>query len=187
MLSFAPLNPERRGDYLDFFDARAFTDNPRWASCYCFFPLHDPSRTDWKARSAAENRADVADCIAQGSTRGVLAYHDGEVVGWCNAGPWSLYPMLRDTPEADFATLGVIFCFIVAPGWRRRKVATGLLQAACETLHAAGMTAVQARPLRSSTDAAANHLGPLAMYLAAGFSIVREGDYGDVVVRKALV
>ena len=145
MLTFAPLTPERRGDYLDFFDTRAFTDNPRWASCYCFFPLHDPSRTNWKARSAAENRADVADCIAQGSTRGVLAYHDEEVVGWCNAGPWSLYPMLRDTPEADFETLGVIFCFIVAPAWRRRKVATGLLHAACEALRASGMTAVQAR------------------------------------------
>jgi ribosomal protein S18 acetylase RimI-like enzyme len=187
MLTFAPLTRERRGDYLDFFDTRAFTDNPRWASCYCYFPLHDPDRIDWKARGAAENRTEISSCIAQGAARGVLAYHDREVIGWCNAGPWSLYPMLRDTPEADSATLGVIFCFIVAPAWRRRKVATGLLDAACEMLRGAGMSDVQAYPLKSNTDAAANHLGPLAMYLAAGFSVVREGDDGDLVVRKALV
>ena len=44
----------------------------------------------------------------------------------------------------------------------------------------------EARPVKHATTAAANHLGPLAMYLAAGFSIVREDDEGNVYVRKRL-
>lgn len=184
--TFHELTPARTTDYLRFFDTRAFTDNPRWAGCYCYFPLHDPAQTDWAARTGTENRVAIVDCIAKGHARGVLAYDGADVVGWCNAGPWSLYPMLHDVPEADAETLGVIFCFIVAPAWRGRKVATGLLAAACDALRRQGMRAVQAKPLRSSTDAAANHFGPLSMYLAAGFEIVRAGSDGDVFVRRAL-
>jgi len=94
-----PLAVERLDEYLRFFDKNAFTDNPRWADCYCYFPYHDPAKTHWPERS-------------------------GEAVGWCNAAPRRLFPML--------------------------------------------------------------HLGPLAMYLAAGFSIVREDDAGNVYVRKHL-
>jgi GNAT superfamily N-acetyltransferase len=181
-----PLTPDLIEDYLRFFELRAFTDNPRWAGCYCYFPLHDPQKTPWKLRSGADNRRDVRACVAARAAHGYLAYHGSEVIGWCNAGPWSLYPMLRDEHEPDSATLGVIFCFVVAPEWRRRKVATGLLDAACEGLHALGMTEVQAKPRKTGTDAADNHLGPLAMYLAAGFEVVRDGDDDDVYVRKTL-
>ncbi|MBL7137832.1 MAG: hypothetical protein ISS17_03550 [Bacteroidales bacterium] len=36
-----PLNPDLIFDWLDFFDNRAFTDNPFWKSCYC---THQASR-----------------------------------------------------------------------------------------------------------------------------------------------
>jgi hypothetical protein len=78
------LAPDRLGDYLAFFDKRAFTDNPRWSGCYCYFPLHDPEKTDWHKRAAAENRAAVCECVATGHAKGYLAYAEGEVVGWCN-------------------------------------------------------------------------------------------------------
>ncbi len=184
---FVALNPDREQDYLQFFDARAFTDNPKWAGCYCYFPLHDPATIQWKSATAAENRARVASCIRSGATSGVLAYLDDEVVGWCNAGPWSMYPMLRDAPEDDSDRLGVIFCFVVAPEHRGKGVANGLLAAACGALRERGLSTVQAKPLRHAQGAAENHLGPLSMYLAAGFEIVRETTDGDVFVRKSLL
>lgn len=174
-------------DYLKFFDERAFTDNLKWAGCYCYFPLHDPAKTDWHKRSGAENKAAVSRCIARGEAKGYLAYIDGEVAGWCNAGPWSQFPMLAELPEPDTSTLGVVFCFVVAPEMRGQGIARALLEAACEGLGASGMTAVQAKPTRQAESAAANHLGPLTMYLDAGFSIIRETGDGDVFVRKALV
>ncbi len=51
-----PLTPALLGDYLAFFDAKAFPDNPRWAFCYCYFPYHDPERTEWQKRTGPENR-----------------------------------------------------------------------------------------------------------------------------------
>lgn len=185
--SFVPLTPGRGQDYLGFFDSRAFADNPKWSGCYCYFPIHDPARIEWQSRTAAQNRASVSACIASGATSGVLAYFEGEVVGWCHAGPWSMYPMLQDLPETGTAELGVIFCFVIAPDHRGKGVARSLLGAACEMLRGQGLSAVQAKPVREAQGAAANHLGPLSMYLAAGFEIVRESPEGDVFVRKSLL
>jgi GNAT superfamily N-acetyltransferase len=185
-VSCVPLGAETLPDYLHFFDHRAFTDNPRWAGCYCYFPLHDPQTMVWKERGAAQNRQAVAGCVASGEARGWLAYHEGEVVGWCNAGPAALYPMLADEPLPQRETLGVIMCFVVAPAARGQGVARQLLEAACQGLRDQGMTAVGARPIRDAEGAAANHLGPLAMYLQAGFHVVSEDADGDVLVMKAL-
>jgi ribosomal protein S18 acetylase RimI-like enzyme len=183
----APLSAERADDYFRFFDARAFVDNPRWAGCYCYFPLHDPEKTDWHARTGEENRRAVAQCIAGGRASGYLAYDGDDVIGWCNVGPWSQYPMLHDEPEAGAESIGVIFCFVIAPEFRGRGVARPLLSAACLGLRAQGLAWVYARPLRQAHGAAANHLGPLSMYLRAGFEIVREDAEGHVIVRKPLL
>ena len=180
------LKPEHLDDYLKFFDTRAFTDNPRWASCYCYFPLHDPDKMDWKARIGSENKAAVSGCIASGQARGVLAYQGTEVIGWCNAGPWSMYPMLAEDAEPDAATLGVIFCFVVAPEARGQGVAAALLDEACDNLRRQGMRHAMARPAKQADSPAANHLGPLSLYLKAGFEVMRETDDGEVYVRKVL-
>jgi hypothetical protein len=64
-------------------------------------------------------------------------------------------------------------------------VAPGLLTAACDELRGQGLPVACAKPVKSATGAAANHLGPLALYLKAGFRIDRE-DGDDVFVEKAL-
>ena len=183
------LDASRRDDYLRFFDTRAFTDNPRWAGCYCYYPQHDPKTTDWARRSAEANRDAICACIAEGSVQGWLAYRGGEVAGWCNAGPRRLYPMLADDdamPPDDGAT-GAVFCFVVAPGERRRGIARALLQAACDGLRARSLRRVLAKPVRDAASPAANHTGPLALYLASGFSIVGEdAARGDVFVERSL-
>jgi len=185
-LEIRALSPARLGDYLRFFETRAFTDNPRWARCYCFFPYHDPKTMDWEQRSASENREAICGCIGAGTAQGYLAYRDGEVIGWCNAAPRALYPMLGAEPAPDADATGAIFCFVVAPEQRGQGVATTLLQAACDGLRGQGLRWVQARPLRHASGPAANHLGPLAMYLAAGFAIMGEDSQGNVFMRRSL-
>jgi ribosomal protein S18 acetylase RimI-like enzyme len=181
-----PLTVGRMDGYLRFFDQKAFTDNPRWAGCYCYFPYHDPAETRWPERSAQDNRAAICASIRAGTAMGYLAYIDEEVVGWCNAAPRRLYPMLQDEPAPDSERTGTIFCFIVAPALRGRRIASALLDAACAGLAAQGLRFAEARPVKQATTEAGNHLGPLAMYLAVGFSIVREDDEGNVYVRKRL-
>ena len=182
-----PLEPGRLDEYLEFFDTRAFTDNPRWAGCYCYYPLHDPLQTEWQRRTGPENREAVRGCILTGQSQGYLAYRDGEVVGWCNAGPRRLYPMLRDERRPVADSTGVIFCFIVAPEHRRQGVASALLVAACGGMRAQGLTLAQARPLQEASSVAPNERGPLPMYLKAGFVVVNEYRDGTVLVQKRLV
>ena len=78
-----PLSSDLVDDYLEFFDRRAFSDNEDWSGCYCFFPYHDPQESDWKDRSAAENREAIADAIKQGSASGFLAYSDVALARLC--------------------------------------------------------------------------------------------------------
>ena len=181
-----PLTEDRLRDYLHFFDEKAFTDNPRWASCFCYFPYHDPGKMDWRKRTGPENRAAITACVREGTAQGYLAYAGTEVIGWCNAAPRRLYPMLNNPPEPDAGTTGAIFCFIVAPAYRGKGIAKSLLAAACDGLRARGMRAVEARPAKNAKGPAANHCGPLSLYLSAGFSVVREDDDRHVVVRKSL-
>ena len=181
-----PLSEDLLADYLRFFDEKAFTDNPRWAFCFCYFPYHDPAKIDWHKRTGPENRAAISACVRDGTAQGYLAYAGNEVVGWCNAAPRRLYPMLNDPPEPDADTTGAITCFIVSPAYRGKGIASALLAAACDGLRTRGMRAVEATPVKDARGPAANHHGPLSLYLAAGFSIVREDDDGTVLVRKDL-
>ncbi len=100
MIDVRPLTEERLGDYLRFFDEKAFTDNPRWAFCYCYFPYHDPDKIDWQRRTGPENRTAISACVRDGTAQGYLAYAGNEVVGWCNAAPRRLYPMLERRARA---------------------------------------------------------------------------------------
>lgn len=180
-----PLEPARLDEYLEFFDTRAFTDNPRWAGCYCYFPLHDPLEKEWGQRTGPENRKAVSACVLSGQAQCYLALRDDEVVGWCNAGPRCLFPMLRDEHRPAEDSTGVIFCFIVAPDHRGQGIAGALLEAACAGLQAQGLTLAQARPLKDPSSAP-NERGPLPMYLNGGFVVVNEFEDGTVLVQKQL-
>ena len=180
------LTPARRDEFLGFFDHDAFADNPRWRHCYCHWLHADHEAVDWPRTTAEDNRAASSRMIDRGEMTGLLAYRDGRVIGWCNAAPFHAYAALADLAEPDAAEVGAIVCFVVAQAARGQGVARALLEAACDALRDAGMTVAMAKPLRSAAGLAANHFGPLAMYLAAGFAIHRETADGDVFVRRPL-
>jgi GNAT superfamily N-acetyltransferase len=176
------LTPALLEDYLAFFDGDAFVDNPRWASCYCYFN-HAPHATEeWSSRSGEANRAAVTDMIARSAMHGWLAYLDGRVVGWCNASLRSHYTTLGDVGGSP---VGAIVCFIVARPFRGRGVARALLAAACSGFERMGVEWVEAYPRKEVEGDAGNYHGPLRMYLSAGFEIAGEKD-GVVTVRKRL-
>ena len=185
-LTIRPLAPECLGDFLGFFEGAAFADNPGWRSCYCQYMYVDHSKVRWETRTGDENRASACDRIGSGRMHGLLAYRDGEVVGWCNAGPRSLLEALAADTDRDAEHLGQITCFVIAPEHRRTGVARALLGAACDALREQGFTTVEARPSRAASNAAENYHGPVALYEAAGFVVVAEREDGSLVMRRAL-
>ena len=60
----------------------------------------------------------------------MLAYVDGEVAGWLGFGPRPLLPRLarsRTIPTVDDVPVWSILCFNIRVGYRRKGVATALL------------------------------------------------------------
>ena len=80
MIQIKALSSELLGDYLRYFDNDAFSDNPRWASCYCHFSQAPHKTEKWSERTADQNRAAVSKMIAGGLMCGYLAYDDGKPV-----------------------------------------------------------------------------------------------------------
>lgn len=181
-----PLSPDRAADFMAFFEGEAFSDNPKWSSCYCQCFYEDHSKVHWLSRTAAQNRTCASQRIADGQMQGLLAYREGQVVGWCNAAPRALLHALDAEPVATPERVGTILCFLVAPSARGQGVATALLNAACEYLMRQGLQSVEANPRPSAKGTAENHFGPLGMYLAAGFTVRRTDDDGSVWVGKEL-
>ena len=182
------LTPALLSDWLTFFDADAFIDNPGWASCYCQFYHADHNEKDWGNRTGAENRSASIELIRQRRLRGHLAYAGGKAVGWCQAAPWMLVPNLQANTELqsdDLDQVGAILCFLVAPAYRAHGVGQMLLEAACQGLAEQGVRIAEGYPRRAAKRDASNYHGPLSMYLQAGFSPYREFD-DYLVVRKGL-
>ena len=192
------LTPERGDDYLRFFDHErgpAFSDNPEWARCYCQF-YRIPRALDWKAFTADQNRVAAGASIACGEAEGYLAKVDGnppETVGWLHAAPRHKLPhgferMRVDPPEIDVPPqeAAIIVCFVIAPAWRRRGVATALLDAALVDLAARGIAVVDAFPFKSgeSVSPADHYHGPASLFASRGFEPVGGNDDVTVVRRR---
>jgi GNAT superfamily N-acetyltransferase len=173
-------------DFLRFFDGEAFSDNADWSFCYCQCFYEDHREIVWKDQTAERNRLMACSRIADGSMQGYLAYLGDEPVGWCNAAPRHLLRALDDEPTPDAEKIGAIVCFLVAPPHRGKGIARLLLDAACAGLAAQGLEIAEANPEPDARTDADNHIGPLSLYLKAGFTIHREDDDGTVYVRRSL-
>ena len=183
-ITIRELTPQLLDDYLTFFDRDAFTDNPRWASCYCYFNHAPHHLQKWEDRTAADNRAAVSQRILAGQMHGYLAYDRDRPVAWCNAAPRPLITTLDDD-QTSTDKIGSIVCFVVAKPYRGQQIARQLLEAACAGFLRQGFQIAEAYPRPGARGEAANHTGPLSLYLAAGFLPYRESG-GTLIVRKTL-
>ena len=190
------LEPDDVEAYLAFFDTDAFADNPGWSYCYCAFYDHErwgelPPTSQTRDYIRSRRAADIRD----GRASGVLAYVDGKVVGWCNAGGRTECRNLQHIAKAiddPAEPVGSIRCFVVAPVFRRRGIAAALLRAACEKLRRDGLLIAEGYPKSTISQtsegvpiSALHYHGPLMMFLREGFTPHRQID-GLTVVRKSL-
>jgi ribosomal protein S18 acetylase RimI-like enzyme len=177
-----PISPDQHDAVMHYFDMVAYADNPNWSKCYCAERLVD----DYDSRTKEQNRAFRSQLIQSAKANGLVAYRLGRVVGWCHAAPKT--ELLNIEGEKD-PSVGAIVCFVVAPDQRRQGVATTLLDAALDHLRKRGMTAAEAYPFLGEVDPAGwaqiNYVGPLSMYVKAGFEIAATHE-GNAIVRRAL-
>jgi ribosomal protein S18 acetylase RimI-like enzyme len=180
------LTPEKVEDFFEFFEHIAFAHHPEWGcDCFCCF-FHAKSRKAWEDATRESNIKAAREMILAGGMRGLLAYADGKPVGWCH------FDLLKNLPGAkvffselasDDEKSAAIVCFTIAQGYRSQGVATKLLQKAMEELKELGVTRVEAYPVIKDESQEHNYLGPIAMYEAQGFHVVRQTESHALVER----
>lgn len=145
------------------------------------------------------NRTSLKALLDGGEIPGLVAYLDGEPVGWCSVGPKHTFGRLQRsralTPhEADPSPAGTwaTLCSYVAPGHRGIGISRALLRAAIEHAGRSGATAFEAYPVRTggmriSNDSA--YQGTDQMCAEEGFHevpSVAPGGSSQMIMRKQL-
>ena len=131
-----------------------------------------------------------------GTTSGLVAYLDGESVGWCAVEPRTAYPRLlrnnrvpwvgRAEDKADDSVWAVT-CFVTRPGYRRRGVSRTLARAAVDFARTRGARAIEGYPMLTEPGQEISwgelHVGSRSIFEAAGFEEVGHPTLRRVVMR----
>jgi GNAT superfamily N-acetyltransferase len=111
---------------------------------------------EWRATPQEELEAGLREQTRCGeprarSTSGLVAYLDGEPVGWCAVEPRTEYPRLQNMKvpwtgrdeDRDDPGVWAVTCFVVRTGYRRRGISQALTAAAVDFARERGAKAVE--------------------------------------------
>ena len=174
-LEFQPLTRDRLPDLATLFNQGG---DPKW--CWCsFYRLRN---VDFNGSTAASNRKVLEAAVETTSTEhrapGLVAYRDGEPIGWVSLGPRDDYERLQHSKvlaPVDDRPVWSIVCFVVSRKARKPGVARALLDAAVDYARQHGATLLEAYPVETEgqrVPAAHAYKGTLGMFERAGFEVV---------------
>ena len=174
-LQILPLTPKRLPDLATLFNQGG---DPKW--CWCsFFRLRN---VDFSNATAATNRAVLERAVSTTAKEkrhpGLVAYRDGEPIGWVSLGPRDDYQRLQHSrvmAPVDDKPVWSIVCFVVSRRARKQGVAHALLEAAMDYAREHGATLLEAYPIETDgarVPAAHAYKGTTGMFERAGFEVV---------------
>jgi GNAT superfamily N-acetyltransferase len=127
------------------------------------------------------------------TTSGLVAYLEGEPVGWCAVEPRPHFTGLvrnnrvpwegRDEDKADDSVWAVT-CLFTRAGFRKRGVSRALAQAAVDFARRRGARAVEGYPMNTKDVILEElHVGTEGTFAAAGFAAVARPSKRRIVMR----
>jgi GNAT superfamily N-acetyltransferase len=127
---------------------------------------------------------------------GVLAYDDGEVVGWAAVAPRSELPFARSTkiPHVDDLPAWSVWCIRVRPGHRGKGISHRLLEGAVAYARSQGAPVAEGYPVDNGggrVDLTMAYVGTRGLFERAGFTKAADtqavsGGFPRVVMRLPL-
>jgi len=126
---------------------------------------------DWRSAGAAGRKEAFKALVDAEAPTGLLAYLDGEAVGWCSVAPRTSFQRLvrsRTLLPGDDRPSSALTCFFIRYGYRRTGVATALLEAAVDHVAEQGAAVLEAYPNRNTRSKPGSG-GGIAMFKDAGF------------------
>jgi GNAT superfamily N-acetyltransferase len=183
-LAFHPLTSDRFPDLERLF-------GPRGACGGCWCMWWRLPRAEFTQGKGEGNRRALEAVVRAGTVPGVLAYAEGEPVGWCAIEPREAYPRFlrsRTLAPVDDAKVWSITCFYVARAWRGRGVTAALVEAAVAHARRAGAKVIEAYPVDPGARQADAfvYTGLASTFRRAGFEEVARRSPTRPIVRRRL-
>jgi GNAT superfamily N-acetyltransferase len=154
--------------------------NPDSPVCWCLtYRLSSRQNRELGARQRPQF---VRGLCERALAPGVLAYLEGEVVGWAGVAPRSeLYAFSGSgkIPHVDDLPVWSVWCLKVRPGFRKRGVTAALLRGAVDFARDHGAPAIEGYPVDNGdrrVNATTAFVGTRSMFERAGFSKAADTD-----------
>jgi GNAT superfamily N-acetyltransferase len=166
-----PLTADRFDDL-----AALFMQGGDPKGCWCMW--FRKSGLTWSNSTPKANRAGLHALAATGPAPGLVAYRDGEAVGWVSLGPRESYERLETSrllARLDDRPVWSIVCFVVSARSRRQGIARQLLHAAIDYARRKGASMLESYPVaisRGRVPSASAYHGSQSMFAKAGFKVV---------------
>lgn len=139
-----------------------------------YWKLRGKAYEEAKGHAALQMHKSIVD---SGTETGLLAYSDGEVVGWVAVQPREAYERLahsRILKPVDDQPVWSVTCFYVAKKYRRNGITVELLKAAVRHVKSQGGKIVEGYPVDAQKDMPAPFIytGTASAFRQAGFKEV---------------
>ena len=163
-----------------------------YAGCWCMF--WRLARADFKRLKGDGTRAVLQDMTAKNKVPGLLAYLDGQPVGWCSLGPREEYAALENSrilKRIDQTPVWSIVCFFVARPLRNKGILSQLLTAAVVYAESQGAQVIEGYPIDLQTrklagqtlTSCSGYMGIASTFKAAGFVKVADASETQLIMR----
>jgi GNAT superfamily N-acetyltransferase len=191
-ISVVPANEASWEDLQTIFGTRGAA-----ATCQCqrYKLRRREAFRSFPAEERAQRLREQTDCghPESGTTSGLVAYLDGEPVGWCAVEPRTAYEGLvrnnrvpwegRAEDKSDDRVWAVT-CLLTRVGYRKRGVSRALARAAVDFARNRGARAIEGYPMITKKVILEElHVGTEGVFLAAGFAEVSRPTLRRVVMR----
>jgi GNAT superfamily N-acetyltransferase len=184
VIRFHPVTPERWEDLERLF-------GPRGACSGCWCMWYRIKRSEWNKNSNEGNRKALKGIVDSGRVPGLLAYVDGEPVGWVSVAPREEFSSLERShvlKRIDDRPVWSIVCFFVSRAHRRQGLSRALVRAAVDYAADQGATLVEGYPVErapgSKFSAAEAFRGSAAAFERGGFREVARRSARRPIMRR---
>jgi GNAT superfamily N-acetyltransferase len=126
----------------------------------------------YKRRPASANKAAFRKIVRQGPPPGLLAFEGDLAVGWCQLTPRDAVPWLDQTwrlARVDDLPVWSLSCLYIRIGFRRRGIASALIEEAMRVAKREGAVALEAYPFDGAVSPSSTSTGYASTYERLGF------------------
>lgn len=169
---------------------RVFGERGDPSGCWCqWFKL---TGTQYRELPREQKADRLHTSITTDPAPGVIAWIEGEPVGWAAVEPFSAYPGLARSPITkrlpdDPPDPWAVTCFVVRDGFRKRGVAHALLDGAVSFAGEHGADVIEGYPVdtevRPGLSSAERFHGTVSLFRSAGFDVVRRPSATRAIMR----